>query len=114
MDILSPEAKLPEVDVIVCFEVIEHMERGEALVFMKRIKDMLKSNGVAFISTPRRLENLYRSENRRKSHKHEYTYKELKEDLSNVFSRHIVLGQLDEVIGSLHPNNVWTYFCICW
>ncbi len=114
LDIVSSEVSLPKTDIVVCFEVIEHMERNKALILMKRIKDILGNNGVAFISTPRRIEDVYRTENRRRSHKHEYTYEELKNDLSNVFSRHIILGQLDEVIGSLNPQNVWTYFCICW
>ena len=106
--------KFPKYDVVVCFEVIEHMNRKEAYKLMEKLKDLKKDDGIIFLSTPRRIEDKFKTENRRKFHMHEYTYEELNEDLSKIFSRFIILGQLDEIIGSLNPNNVWTYFCICW
>lgn len=39
-------------DVIVCFEVCEHVEPAGTLALLKGIKEHLAVNGVAFISTP--------------------------------------------------------------
>lgn len=99
-------------DAVICFEVIEHMKRERALELLKTINRLKKKSGAAYISTPRYLTMQERTENRRKHHIHEYTLKELKEDLSNVFQHSIFLGQIDEAIGSFNMKNVWTFFTV--
>lgn len=39
-------------DTLVCFEVLEHVEPFHAYSMLKRMRDVLKSDGRAFISTP--------------------------------------------------------------
>jgi 2-polyprenyl-3-methyl-5-hydroxy-6-metoxy-1,4-benzoquinol methylase len=109
--------KNPEIiknkNILLCFEVIQDMSREKAFEFLKNINKYKEPNSVLFLSTPRRLPEDLLTENRLKYHPHEYTYDELHEDLNTIFKRVLILGQLDEFIGSFHKNNVWTYFCIC-
>ncbi len=99
-------------DTIICFEVIEHLDRENALRLMQIINSLKKVDGVVYLSTPRYLPLHERTENRQKFHLHEYTLEELQEDLAKVFKKSVILGQLDEFIGSLNPHNVWNYFTI--
>lgn len=98
-------------DSVVCLEVLEHMtkEQGDDLITFLHSK--LKSKGVAFISTPRKLENP--SENRKKWHIHEYEYDELIQSLEKKFDNVLVLSQTDELIGTQNKNVAWNYFAIC-
>ncbi|UCE73365.1 MAG: class I SAM-dependent methyltransferase [Methanomassiliicoccales archaeon] len=104
----------PQADVIICFEVIEHMTREDAMIAINTLKLLRKRNGIVFLSTPKWVPDVQKTQNRIKHHIHEYTYEELKKDLLSIFNRVIILGQLDEIIGSLNKDNVWTYFCVCW
>lgn len=99
-------------DTIICFEVIEHLPREQGLQLMKTINSLKKTNGLAYISTPKYLPLNKRTKNRQVHHTHEYTIKELQEDLEKTFSKSIILGQLDEQISSINLNNVWNFYSI--
>lgn len=63
-------------DVVTCFEVIEHMpvERGRAL--LKAIRECLKPDGLALLSTP-----VYNGKHMAANHIHEYEFNELAEEI---------------------------------
>lgn len=98
-------------DCVVNLEVIEHMTKTEAYDLLKHIKSCLKPNGIAFISTPRKIENP--SENRKKWHIHEYEYQEFKEILETEFSHALIFSQNDEIISSQNPGCAWNFMAIC-
>lgn len=98
-------------DSIVCLEVIEHMTKAEGNDLITFLHSKLKNKGVAFISTPRKIENP--SENRKKWHIYEYEYDELIESLEKKFDNVLVLSQTDELIGTQNKNVAWNYFAIC-
>lgn len=100
-------------DVVICLEVIEHLDRDAALALLRRIKALKKPDGIAFISTPRAVPFEQRSRNRQIVHVHEYTIEELRQDLDTVFGRGIVLSQIDEGIGSANPGTAWNYVAVC-
>lgn len=112
-DIVQNPSLISERDFIVCFEVIQDMPRDEIRYFLEVINRNKRHDSVLFLSTPRRLPPEMLTQNRLKYHPFEYSYEELKEDLNSVFRRSLILGQLDETIGSLHRKNIWTFFCIC-
>jgi len=99
-------------DTIVCFEVIEHMEREQALDLMARINTMKKDRGVAYISTPRYRPLNERTKNRQLHHVHEYTFAELQEDLKKIFKTNVILGQNEAAISAFNPASTYTYFAI--
>ena len=98
-------------DAVVSLEVIEHMsvEHGEEL--LKFIDSKLANHGLAFISTPRKIDNP--SENRKQYHIHEYTHSEFLATLEKHFAKVIVFSQNDEIISSQNPDNAWNYMAIC-
>lgn len=113
VDIFKNPDIIHDKNIILCFEVIQDMSREMAFDFLKTISDHKDPGSVLFLSTPRRLPETQLTQSRLKYHPHEYTYEELHEDLNKIFKRALILGQLDEIIGSLHKNNVWTFYCIC-
>jgi 2-polyprenyl-3-methyl-5-hydroxy-6-metoxy-1,4-benzoquinol methylase len=113
IDIIKDPEIIRNKDIIVCFEVVQDMTRETAFEFLKTISDYKDPNSVFFLSTPRKLPEDQLTESRTKYHPHEYTYDELHYDLNRIFKRTLMMGQLDEFIGSLHKNNVWTFYCIC-
>lgn len=98
-------------DAAICFEVIEHMTRNEAIKLMQKICLSVKDNGLVFISTPRKTDKV--SENRKKFHVHEYNIYELKEDLEDIFSNALIFSQIDESIGTYNYNAAWNFVAIC-
>jgi 2-polyprenyl-3-methyl-5-hydroxy-6-metoxy-1,4-benzoquinol methylase len=98
-------------DCVVCLEVIEHMTNEEGNDLVKFLYSKLKNKGVAFISTPRKIDNP--SENRKKYHIYEYTYEDLIQTLEKKFDNVLVLSQTDELIGTQNKNVAWNYFAIC-
>ena len=94
-------------DVVVCLEVIEHMDVQDGLELLRTVRRVLSPGGVAFISTPRRVPNP--SENRRKFHVHEYEYDEFKSTLESVFARALIFTQIDEIISTQNPQVAWTF-----
>ncbi len=61
-------------DVIVCFEVIEHMKREDGLRLLQSIRAMLAPDGVALVSTP-----VYNERHMAANHVHEYRFQEMRE-----------------------------------
>jgi len=98
-------------DCVVSLEVIEHMHKKDSYEYLDIIHSHLKKNGVAFISTPRKIDNP--SENRKKFHLHEYTYDELLELLESKFSRVLMFSQTDEIISTQNKNVAWNYIAVC-
>ena len=95
----------------VSFEVIEHLARDEADGFLAETARALQRPGVLFLSTPRARED--RTESRRRMHKHEYAYDELKRLLRRHFARVLLFSQTDEVIHTGHPTTAWTFMAVC-
>jgi 2-polyprenyl-3-methyl-5-hydroxy-6-metoxy-1,4-benzoquinol methylase len=60
-------------DVVVCFEVIEHMPKEDGYRLMAAIESCLHQDGVALISTP-----VYNERHMAANHIHEYRFDELK------------------------------------
>jgi 2-polyprenyl-3-methyl-5-hydroxy-6-metoxy-1,4-benzoquinol methylase len=98
-------------DVVVCMEVIEHMHRPEGLHLVSHLYDSLKPNGIAFISTPRKVENP--SENRKKYHLHEYSYEDLLTAIETRFQQVLIFSQTDEIISTQNKDIAWNYIAIC-
>jgi len=68
-------------DIIVCFEVLEHNTKENAIKIIKNIKSIASSKSEIFISTPN-----YNHKNKSKNHIYEWTYDELKEELKKHFN----------------------------
>ena len=98
-------------DVVVALEVIEHMSIEHGLEFLKFIDSKLSKNGLAFISTPQRIDNP--SQNRKQYHINEYSKDEFQEVLETFFSKVLIFSQNDEIISAQNPDNAWNYMAIC-
>jgi len=82
-------------DVVVSFQVIEHIEPKRVAHFLSEIKRILKDGGVFVISTPNkrlRLLPFQKPEARNPEHKKEYTSKELKKLFHDFFEEVKVYG----------------------
>lgn len=86
-------------DIILSFQVLEHIPAVEAELFFREIKRLLNPKGISLISTPNRqlCQELYflnKNDEVRyrliKGHEHEYTLADLKEKLSNWQKRKII------------------------
>ena len=99
-------------DIVVCFEVIEHMGKEEGRKLLSSVRRMMAPNGFAIISTPRKIPNP--SENRKKHHIHEYEYEEFRETLERVFGRVLIFTQIDEIVSTHHPSCAWNYVAVCY
>lgn len=98
-------------DVVVCLEVIEHMTKESGHLLLQNAKSKLKSNGLLFISTPRKIDNP--NENRKKHHLHEYEPEEFRLILEEHFSKVLLFSQNDEIISSQNPVNAWNFMAVC-
>lgn len=98
-------------DVVVSLEVIEHMSIEHGFDLLKFIDSKLCRNGLAFISTPRRIDNP--SENRKQYHINEYSQEEFQEALESIFSKVLIFSQNDEIISTQNGANAWNYIAIC-
>lgn len=83
-DITQWRPEYPGYDVVVAYEVIEHITDGRIL--MQLIKDALKPHGMAFISTPSPVAH------GSKFHVHEYDLEEFENLLSAHFQKHVILN----------------------
>jgi 2-polyprenyl-3-methyl-5-hydroxy-6-metoxy-1,4-benzoquinol methylase len=99
-------------DVVVCLEVIEHMDVDQGRELLATMRRLMRPGAVAFISTPRKIDNP--SENRRKFHVHEYTFQEYRAILETTFARALVFTQVDEIISTHHPDCAWNFVALCY
>lgn len=99
-------------DVVVCLEVIEHMDKPSGFDLLTTISRLLRDRGVAFISTPRKVPNP--TLNRQLHHIHEYEYEEFRETLEGVFARALIFTQIDEIIATHHNTKAWNFVACCW
>lgn len=96
--------------LITCFEMIEHVERREACRLLRALRDRAMGPGsLLILSTPRWVPFERRSQNRQLEHVYEYTYDDLMDLLTGIFSRPIILTQTDETIGAGNFDACWTY-----
>ena len=102
-----------KVDVVVSYEVVEHIEPEKTEDYFSRIKQVLKKNGMLFISTPRALPWEERSLNRQKEHAYEYNPQEFRDLLERHFPNVLLFAQNDSVIGSQNLNMAWNLVAVC-
>lgn len=98
-------------DVVVCFEVIEHINEKNVPDFIDILKE--HCSGVMYLSTPRALPLEQKSRNRQLEHKKEYSPDELKDLLNKHFSHNFIFGQNDAIISSQNLNMAWNLVAIC-
>jgi len=101
-------------DIIVCYETVEHVNKEDGVLLLKKLKECLKPYGILFISTPKKLPQEKLSPNRIESHLFEYTLEDFQELLQGCFKRPILFSQTDEVITIGNLEAVWTYIGVCW
>lgn len=99
-------------DVLTCFEVIEHMDQDAQTKLMDNLTSFLKKDGTLFISTVRKMDPPP-TENRKKEHVRELTYKELYDFCAERFSNVYTFGQIDQVISTFYPENHYHFVFIC-
>ena len=75
------ETSLPDkyFNIIVCTEVVEHVDTDELILTLKEWDRILKDTGYVWITTPRKRFDKKNFQDGNGSHWIEYTYKELKE-----------------------------------
>lgn len=97
-------------DVITCFEAIEHLPFYKGKEFLKRIKYFLTPNGTFILSTPRDPKCHIN-----KFHKSIWSYECLQNELGNIFSSVLILGQ-EWADGSISDKQISTagfYLAVC-
>jgi len=104
---------LKKFDVVVSFEVVEHIEEKKLDQYFKLIKNHLKPKGTLFISTPRALPFEQRSKNRQLEHKKEYSPNEFRELLEKYFTSVFLFSQNDSVISTQNYEMAWNLVAIC-
>jgi SAM-dependent methyltransferase len=88
-DIREAPAVLGDFDLIVCFEVLEHLEDPETA--LDRLAQLLRPDGVLAVSSPNR--DVYPPGN--PYHRHEFTPQELEQALAERFEHVRIVRQLD-------------------
>jgi SAM-dependent methyltransferase len=66
-------------DLATCFEVIEHMQKGNGDKLLEGLKGMLKPEGTLILSTP-----VYNEKHMAANHIHEYRFEELKDNFQRA------------------------------
>jgi cyclopropane fatty-acyl-phospholipid synthase-like methyltransferase len=100
-------------DVVVSFEVIEHIPEAELSNYFQKIKSRLTREGVVYMSTPRALPFEERSRNRQLEHVKEYSPKEFRDLLEKYFRRVFLFSQNDGIISTQNPDMAWNLVAIC-
>jgi SAM-dependent methyltransferase/GT2 family glycosyltransferase len=90
-------------DVIVCFELLEHVEEKEQLQLLLEVKRLLKRNGLFIISTPSKLTYSDQPEYCNPFHKKELYLPEFRHLLERFFSHVAFLGQKVYVGSAMWP-----------
>lgn len=99
-------------DVVTCFEVIEHLNETVQFELMQRLHKHLSENGTLFISTVRKMDPPP-TKNRQIEHVRELTYKELYDFCKLHFHNVYTFGQIDQVITTYYPENMYHFVFIC-
>jgi 2-polyprenyl-3-methyl-5-hydroxy-6-metoxy-1,4-benzoquinol methylase len=111
-DIVHPhQPPAHEYDVVVSFEMIEHVTREDGQRMVANVAGHLKDRGLAILSTPRVRAD--RSVSRQAMHVFEYDHDTLVQTLSPHFGRVMVFCQNDEYIYAGHPSTAWNYIALC-
>jgi SAM-dependent methyltransferase len=92
------KSKLGKFDVIVCFQVIEHLENKNQFRLLKEIKKKyLKRKGIFLLSTVNKHLSSYKLKKPMMPfHSYEYTPEELEEELAKLFPQIKIYGQITE------------------
>ena len=98
-------------DVVVSFEMIEHVSHDEGRQMVANCAACMKDRGLFIISTPRARPD--RSVSRQHMHVFEYDHDTLIATLSPHFERVMVFCQNDEYIYAGHPSTAWNYIAVC-
>lgn len=98
-DLRDLPADLGEFDVVVCFEVIEHIAEPE--VALDRLAAVLRRGGILVVSSPNR--DVYPPGN--PFHEHEFTPEELAESLSTRFAHVRLVRQQDWLAAGLFDDD---------
>lgn len=111
-DIVHPLQKpTGQYDVVVAFEMIEHVSREDGQLMVANVAAHLKDRGLAILSTPRSRPD--RSISRQHMHVFEYDYDTLLKTLQPHFTRVMIFCQNDEYIYAGHPSTAWNYIALC-
>lgn len=111
-DIVHPRrSPAGEYDVVVSFEMIEHVTREDGQRMVANVAAHLKDRGLAILSTPRTRPD--RSISRQHHHVFEYDYDTLMRTLQPHFHRVMIFCQNDEYIYAGHPSTAWNYIALC-
>ena len=112
-EIITDKANLDnDYNIIVSFEVIEHIEKEFQEDYLKFINSKLSENGVFYISTVRKIDPPP-TEKRRIEHKHELDFEQLYDLCAKVFSRVITFGQIDQTISTFYKEHTYHNLFIC-
>ncbi|HEX8207446.1 MAG TPA: class I SAM-dependent methyltransferase [Solirubrobacteraceae bacterium] len=87
-------------DLVVCFEVIEHLEDPDAA--LRELERVVAADGVVVVSSPNR--DVYEPGN--PHHPHEYTPAELRQALQRYFAHVELRRQANLVASSVMPDDV--------
>jgi SAM-dependent methyltransferase len=101
-DLRELPADLGEFDVVVCFEVLEHI--GEPEVALDSLASVLRPGGLLVVSSPNR--DVYPPGN--PFHEHEFTPEELAEALSARFAHVRLVRQQDWLAAALFDDDDFT------
>jgi SAM-dependent methyltransferase len=77
-------------DMVVSFELLEHLDPGDQVSFLRNVQRVMKQDGIFVISSPERYEYAATYQTRNEFHKHELTLLELKSFLG-AFFKHVYL-----------------------
>jgi SAM-dependent methyltransferase len=77
-------------DVVVSFELLEHLDSAGQVKFLENVRQALKKDGLFIVSSPERNEYAVTYQERNEFHRHEMTLLELKAFLGTFF-RHVHL-----------------------
>ena len=110
-DIISPtKPPTPQFNIVVSFEMIEHISQPDGQCMLGHCADYLLPGGMLILSTPRARDD--RSVSRQQMHVFEYDYETLVDALSAHFSRVMTFCQNDEYIYAGHPSTAWNYVAL--
>lgn len=110
-DILSPKRVAKSAyDVVVSFEMIEHVSQADGARMVANCAALLKDTGLLILSTPRGRAD--RSISRQQHHVFEYDYDTLVATLEPHFRRVMVFCQNDEYIYAGHPSTAWNFVAL--